>query len=180
MTETNQQPQPPAPAKPLRFRRAVPVLALAIAVVYAIGIIVSNTAIAAFVWIVLTVLLGLLSIAIGLMAGAVVVKSLFAVAAELSLLIFLTQAFCGAPARHPANNAAMTVLFTIGMLYIAYLFFTTLRDELKGVYRRRLEEHPRTWEKVVTVAAFIAFVLLFVWELYLIVAPIVRGLCVYK
>jgi hypothetical protein len=158
----------------------VPVLALAIAVLYAIGIIVSSTAFAGLVWIILTILLALLSIAIGLMAGAVVVKSLFAVAAELSLLIFLTQAFCGAPTRHPANNAAMTVLFTIGMLYIAYLFFVTLKDELKGVYDRRLAEHPHTWEKVVTIAAFIAFVLLFVWELYLIVAPIVRGLCVYK
>lgn len=178
--DTNQPSPPGPPVKPLRFRRAIPVLALAIAVLYAIGIIVSNTAIAAAVWIVLAVLLGLLSIAIGLIAGAVVVKSLFAVAAELSLLIFLTEAFCGAPARHPSNNAAMTVLFTIGMLYIAYLFFTTLRDELKGVYRRRLEEHPHTWEKVVTIAAFAAFVILFVWELYLIVAPIVRGLCVYK
>lgn len=178
--DTNQPAPPVPPVKPLRFRRAIPVLALAIAVLYAIGIIVSNTAIAAAVWIVLVILLGLLSIAIGLIAGAVVVKSLFAVAAELSLLIFLTQAFCGAPVRHPANNAAMTVLFTIGMLYIAYLFFTTLRDELKGVYRRRLEEHPHTWEKVVTIAAFVAFVILFVWELYLIVTPIVRGLCVYK
>ena len=71
--------------------KSAAIIALIISLLYLAAIITGNSAILGFMWIIIVLLFGFLMIAITMTAGVIVVKSLFAVAAELSLLIFITQ-----------------------------------------------------------------------------------------
>ncbi len=156
-------------------------IALTFSLLYLIAIAAGNAIFLSTVWIALALLLGVLVTIFSIFAGITVVKSLFVVAAELSLLIFLTQSYCATSSslRLPPNNAAMTSLFTVGILYIGFLFVQSLSDGLK-VHYKKIEGQKGAWEKWATMIAFIAFTLLFLWELYLVIDPIVAGLCIYR
>ncbi len=163
-------------------KKSAAVLALIVSLLYFAAIVTGNSVFLGIMWVILTILLSLLMIAIGIAAGVVVVKSLFVVAAELSLLIFITQSYCSAPGylRLPSNNAAMGSLFTVAILYIiGFLFAQSLWNALKERYQK-IGDRPGTWEKWVTAIAYFLFVGLFVWELYLIMSPIISGLCIYR
>ena len=123
----------------------------------------------------LTVLIGVVAV----IAGMAVIKALFVVAAELSLLIFLAQAYCTVSVHMPENDEAMRSLFTVGILYIAFLFLQSLWEILKTHYQR---VHGDGWryERTITTLAYVVFVGIFLWELYLVVSPIVTNLCVYR
>ena len=111
-------------------------------------------------------------------AGFVVIKSLFHVAAGLSLLIFLAQAYCAVPTYTMNGDNALKGLLIIGLIY-------TTTDFLKILYKG-LVEHLKTiqnikshLEKVLVVVLFLAFALLFVTAVYQVMSPIIWGLCVY-
>jgi hypothetical protein len=160
-------------------RKSLPFIAIGVSIMYALALFFGNSTLLGVTWIILGFLLTILMALMAWMAGIVVLKALFVVAAELSLLIFLTQSFCAAPMRAAQNNSAMTSLFTVGLVYIGFIFFNSLWDALKTKYSE-LKQKPRTIEWVVTVISFFLFVCLFLWELYLIINPIVASLCVYK
>jgi hypothetical protein len=157
------------------------IIALIVSVIYFFTIITGNTALLGIMWIILAVLLGFLFMALGITAGIIVIKSLFVVAAELSLLIFITQSYCSIPSfsRLPQNNAAMNSLFTIAILYIGFLFIRSLWINLKESYKK-VQNECNSWEKWITIVAFLLCIILFLWELYLVINPIVLNLCVYK
>lgn len=120
-----------------------------------------------------------LIIFIMLIAGFAVLKSLFIFAAALSLLIFLAQSFCSVTQRSAASNEAMQNLLVVGILYIIFMFLRSLWKTLKEYYKK-VENEKWSIEKIVVVSLFLTFIVWFLWEIYLVVSPIILNLCVYK
>ncbi|HVN26115.1 MAG TPA: hypothetical protein VMT99_00470 [Candidatus Paceibacterota bacterium] len=181
-TPTRPEPPPPLP-HPSRAAgfvlRYAPVATLAVSLLYAVALLIGNAGVIAFFSVVLSVLLAVLMGLIALMAGAVVLRSLFAVAAELSLLIFITQAYCMSPGRTAASQTAMSTLFTVGVIYVVVIFGRELWEALRATYGR-VSASRRSFQRVLTVAGFVFFVALFLWQLTLVMQPIIGGLCVYR
>lgn len=130
-------------------------------------------------WIFNAVLLGLLLSVIMLIAGFAVLKALFFVAAELSLLIYLAQSYCDVPNRLPAGNDSLKSLLVVGILYISVSFFRSLYETIKNNYKK-VENEKWSWEKIFTVSLYLFFTFLFVWQVYRVMEPIVLNLCIYK
>jgi len=123
--------------------------------------------------------LAVLILFIMLIAGFAVLKSLFIFAAELSLLIFLAQSFCSVTQRSAVSNEAMQNLLVAGILYIIFMFLRSLWKTLKEYYKK-VENEKWSIEKIVVVSLFLTFIVWFLWEIYLVVNPIILNLCVYK
>ncbi len=134
-----------------------------------------------FMTIATMLLLAVMLAIIVLMAEFLVLKSLFVVAAELSLLIFLAESYCNVPNRLALNNEAMKNLLLIGLLYITFLFCRSLYEALRDYYEK-IEDQPKEKQKgkVGGIALFLIFTGLFIYQIYLAVSPIVLNLCVYK
>lgn len=107
----------------------------------------------------------------------VVMKSLFFTAAEISLLIYLAQTYCTSPGRSSASDNALASLLTFGIIYIIYQFYRCLRDSLKSDYGLVKAE---VWskEKVLSITLYLSLTILFIWQIFLVLKPILLGLCV--
>lgn len=130
-------------------------------------------------WVIIGITLGVLISWIALLAGFTVLKSLFLLSAEISLLIFLAQSYCDVGAFTSRGDDALRLLIFLGVTYIGYKFFKDLRDAL----RKRLDTIPeKRWsrEKIIVVVLFLLYTLTFVWSVYLVVSPIILDLCIYK
>jgi hypothetical protein len=114
-----------------------------------------------------------------LVAGLVVVRSLFHVAAGLSLLIFLAQSYCASSGLTVTSNNALKGLMIIGLVYIASDFAKTIYFGLKENLKSVSEVKSRL-EKILIVFLFIAFAFIFVLAVYQVVDPIITSFCVYK
>lgn len=128
-------------------------------------------------WIVLGILIVFILTAIMIAAGFTVLKSLFLLSAEISLLIFLAQAYCDVGTT--TGHDALRSLIFIGLAYIGYEFFKSLQKALK----ERLESIPEkrwSWEKFLTVVLFLFFAGTFVWAIYQVSSPVILDLCIYK
>jgi membrane-bound ClpP family serine protease len=131
------------------------------------------------VWIFSSVLLGALLLFTMMSAGFAVLRSLFLVAAELSLLIFLSQSYCMVPVRSAESDNALKGLLVVGILYMAFTFFKSLYEEIKEYYKKD-PNYPKRKRGAINGILFIFFVGLFIWQIYLIVYPIISNLCIYK
>jgi len=120
-----------------------------------------------------------LIILIMLIAGFAVLKSLFLLAAELSLVIFLAQSFCATPHRSEMSNEAMQSLLVLSILYIIFLFARSLWKTLKEYYKK-VEKEKWSYEKIFTVSLFLIFIVWFLRVVYLVVEPIIRNLCIFN
>lgn len=120
---------------------------------------------------------GVLILLIMLVAGFTVLKSLFLFAAELSLLIFLAQSFCSVTQRSTASNEAMKNLLFVGLLYIIFMVSRSLCKNLKEYYKR-VENERWSIAKIFTISLFLIFIVWFSCEIYQVVNPIIRDLCV--
>ena len=96
--------------------------------------------------VILVVELALLAIVAYSLAAHAVMKSLFWVGASLSLMIYLAESYCSLPPSARTGNDALKTLITIGLIYIAIDFLSTLYKEftarsktLKQIDRK---EHP--------------------------------------
>ena len=128
-------------------------------------------------WSTLVVIFLLILVTIWMFAALATVKSLFVVAAELSLLIFLAQSYCAVPNRTAASNEALKALLIIGLIYIAATFLRSLFKTLKENYKV-MEKDKWSWEKIFTVSFYLIFTAMFIWEICLVITPIVQNLCV--
>jgi len=111
-------------------------------------------------------------------AGFVVVRSLFHVAAGLSLLIFLSDSYCAVPSYTMSGDNALKGLLMIGLVYVTVDFlkilYKGLREDLKTI-----GEVKSSAEKVITVILFVIFASVFVAAAYQVVSPIVHHFCIY-
>jgi hypothetical protein len=119
----------------------------------------------------------LIAITWGLAAHAVL-KSLFAVSVELSLILFLADEYCKTPPlAHRADNALMT-LVGVGMIYIGIKFFWTVYQEAVARSKSLKEayDNKRPW---IVLIPFALFTGIFAWQVIQVLMPIVQNLCVY-
>lgn len=112
-------------------------------------------------------------------AGFSVMKALFFIAAELSLLIFLAQSYCDLSVKPSGTKEALQSLLIIGLSYIIYNFIKSLLEVCKNRYRIIKNDKDRFF-KIVSISLFIFFAGVFVWQIFLVVRPIISDLCIYK
>ena len=112
-------------------------------------------------------------------AGFSVMKALFFIAAELSLLIFLTQSYCNLSVKPDGTKEALQSLLIIGLSYIIYNFIKSLLGACKNRYK--IIKNDRGWFfKTISISLFIFFAGVFIWQIFLVVNPIISDLCIYK
>lgn len=155
------------------------IISIAITLFFFLGTHFLGNYFTAAMWVFNMVMLGLILFVFMIIAGFAVLKSLFFVAAELSLLIFLAQSYCDVPNRLPAEDQALKSLLVIGILYIAVSFIHSLYEAIKSNYKK-VENEKWSWEKIATVSFYLIFTFLFLWQVYRVINPIILNLCVYK
>lgn len=155
--------------------------AAAIALATFVGAYLSSVSYLGFAWIVIGTLLTIVITLMAILAGFVVVKSLFLIAAELSLLIFLAQSYCNVPLRTPASDDALRSLIFLGLIYVVVAFIQSLYETLKERYKK-MNDRSGAWsfQRIIVAALFFIFAGIFLWEIYLVMQPIILGLCVYR
>lgn len=157
--------------------------ALAVPITFFLGIYLFGNYFLEGIWIAngiaLGIALGILLLLAAIIAGYTVIKSLFFVAAELSLLIFLALSYCDVPSRAVASDAALRNLLVLGFVYIGATFVWSLYRISKENYKK-VENERWSIKKMVTVALFLVLAGSYVWEVYLVVNPIILNLCIYK
>ncbi|HVO29035.1 MAG TPA: hypothetical protein VMT81_03580 [Candidatus Paceibacterota bacterium] len=140
-----------------------------------------NASLLGIAWIILGTLLTVAIALIAIRAGFVVLKSLFLIAAELSLLIFIGQSFCAAGVVHTrVNDEALKSLVFLGLAYIVVAFVQGLYAAIKEHYEKEIGSAKHSFRKAVTLGLFPVFAGIFLLEIYLVVKPIILGLCVYR
>jgi hypothetical protein len=127
-----------------------------------------------------SILLGIILLFAIIMAGFTVMKALIEVAAGLSLLIFLAQSYCSSGYTNSAGNDSLKSVLAMGLLYMSFHFFQKLYESLTDNLKKIRGKEGGRVEKTIVIALYIIFTGLFLWEIYRIIDPIVRGLCVYR
>jgi len=127
----------------------------------------------------LILVLSILFLITWVLAGMIILKSLFLVSGELSLMIFLAQSYCDVKNRTQASDGALISLFGFGLLYIGLLFIRSLYKGLIGGLKtfEKRNDGNKSWPIVILFGLSIG---LFLWQLYEVINPIVHNLCVYN
>jgi len=154
------------------------VVSLTIATAFFLGIHFGGSYFVGAIWTFTGIIFTVLVLVIIVLAGFAVLKSLFLLAAELSLIIFLAQSFCSVPQRSEASDEALQSLLFVAILYILFVFVRSLWETLKEYYKK-VENEKWSFEKIFTVSLFLIFTFWFLRAIYLVVSPIILGLCVY-
>jgi hypothetical protein len=157
--------------------------AVIISVVAAVAIFVvayvSSVSLLGAAWIVVGGLLTASVAAIAILAGVVVIKSLFLITAELSFLVFLSQAYCATPAHSAYGDDALRSLIFLGLIYIAFAFVQSLYAAIKERYTKIGTRGSWNIRTIILTAVFLIFTCLFLFEIYLVIQPIFASLCVF-
>jgi len=130
------------------------------------------------------ILFSIFCIAVWFWAGITFFRSLIVSSVSLSLVILLAKTYCDLPIAFHSANDALKSLFGFGLVYSTLLFIGSLKKELLGDKEKKgslqnLEEMyggKKPWLILFFYALFIGF---FLWQLYQIIASIIRGLCIY-
>lgn len=130
-------------------------------------------------WIINGILLAAILAIIMFFTGFIVLKSLFLIAAELSLLIFIAQNYCVSSLRTELSDGALKSLLILGLIYIVVLFFHFFHKVLKEKYKV-IEKEKWSKEKIFFVIFSLIFMTVFIVQVYLIMQPIILDLCVFK
>jgi hypothetical protein len=112
-------------------------------------------------------------------AGHAVMKSLFLVGANLTLVIFLAQSYCDVPSAARTGNDALATLIGFAILYIGYEFINSVYKEIKSRMNQFKEanNNKSPWPVVVLFALFVGLFILQVWQ---VISPIIHNLCIYQ
>jgi hypothetical protein len=135
----------------------------------------------------LFIVLAILCLITSIMAGIVVFRSLIIASVSLTFLVFLGQTYCGLPVAAQTANDALATLMGFGFFYSIGVFIVSLYKELwgdkelnkKGSFNKIKEiyEGKVPWTILVPYALFIG---IFLVDLYRVINPIIRSLCIYK
>lgn len=131
-------------------------------------------------YIILFIELGIVVLITWGLAGHTVMKTLFAVSVGLSLLIYLAQSYCDAPAtmRTVGSDAALMSLIGFGVIYVGIEFLKTLRKEITDRLKQLTEinNKKRPWLIIIPYGLFTG---IFTWQVGQVLLPIISSLCVY-
>lgn len=155
------------------------IISIVIASIFFFGYYLWGDRFTSSIWTITGIMLVVFVFLVMFIAGFAVMKALFFVAAEISLLIFLAQSYCNVPIRSAASNEALQSLLIIGLAYIVFNFCRSLLEVFKKDYKPVKNERWSS-HKIVIVSLFLFFAGVFVWQIFLVVNPIVSNLCVYK
>lgn len=114
-----------------------------------------------------------------LVAGAVVIRALFDVAVGLSLVIFLAQAYCASPVQTVDGNNALHTLIIFGLGYVAFDFVSKLYQGIRD-FRKSLNDLEGGVYRLLIMLMFLVLAVIFVWDVYAVMSPIVQGFCIYQ
>jgi len=155
------------------------VLSLGITIIFAVDSNFFNHHLWNIAWVIIPIIFAASLMTIMIRAGFTIMKSLALVAAELSLLIFLSQSYCALPKHSAAGDDALKNLLIIGFLYITFIFFRSLYGALITDFEK-IDDKKKLWQKILFIVLFLMFICWFAWEIYMVISPIVHGLCIYK
>ena len=129
--------------------------------------------------VVLWISLVLIILVTWIMAGHVVMKSLFWVGASLSLIIFLAQSYCAIPVSGQNADDALKTLLVSGMGYIIIDFFRNLYKEVTAQIKmlKQTNQEKNPWVILIPFGLFIG---IFLWQIWRVMLPILQSLCIYK
>lgn len=118
-------------------------------------------------------------------AGVAVFRSLVVASVSLSVVIFLTQSYCSLPEVSRTADDALKSLFGFGIIYSAFLFVSSLKDELFGDKEKKwslkhLTEGKNPKDRWIILVPYAVFIGLFLWQFYQVANPIINNLCIYK
>lgn len=152
---------------------------IVIAIVVFVTATVFNQYLSKIIYVVLGIELMLIALVAWIVAGHAVMKSLFWVGVKLSLIIFLAKAYCDVPGNARTGNDALKLLIGFGLLYITFDFFRALYKEVISCSKtlRQIDDSRRQWLFLVPFAIFIG---MFLWQIYQVIEPIIKNLCVYN
>ncbi len=116
-------------------------------------------------------------------AGIVVFRALFEIGASFSLMIFIAQSFCSIENVPSQNLDALKSLFWFGIAFVIVRFINELWVQLYGNKKAKPEATPGLFNDpnnippkgMVTLCAIA--IGLFLWQLYLVLGPIVQATC---
>lgn len=117
-----------------------------------------------------------------LKAGKTVFDSLVEVSGTagviISVTIFLTKSYCELPIEAQTATESLKSLYTFGLIYGTYIFGKSLYHKTKneiGIFREaNRESNPR-----LILFLYVLLVLLFLWQLYAVLNPIIHNLCIF-
>ena len=120
-------------------------------------------------------------IAIMLVAGHAVYKSVIHASVGFGVLIFLAQTYCALDTKTSDGIAALNTLWTIGFIFILYEFFNKLQEAYKA-HTQPLREDIKTkkWEPVLLMAIYSVFIVSYISLISKVLTPIVLDLCIYN
>lgn len=120
-------------------------------------------------------------IAIMLVAGHAVYKSVIHASVGFGVLIFLAQTYCALDTKTSDGIAALNTLWTIGFIFILYEFFNKLQEAYKA-HTQPLREDIKTkkWEPVLLMAIYSVFIVGYISLISKVLTPIVLDLCIYN
>lgn len=124
--------------------------------------------------------LSLLTLVVVTMAGHMVLKALFWVGTNLTLTIFLAQSYCDVPPEMRTGDDALMMLVGFALIYILIDLLSSLYREAVSKSKFLDELYGKDKMRWLILAMTVMFAGLFVWQLSLVVLPIVRNLCVYN
>lgn len=132
-----------------------------------------------FSWVLIFTFLTAFILIIYLYAGVVVIRSLFTVAAGLSLIIFIAQSYCAVP-RTESSDQALSSLIIASLLYITLSFSRTMYKEMVKHYKQ-FDDGPETTKEALFVSSvFVMSIVFFLSSIYKVMYPIITNLCIYQ
>lgn len=130
------------------------------------------------VWILSALMIGLVLVAIMLVAGFAVFRAVVKASAGFTILIFLAETYCGLESVTPEGIQALTFLWGVSLLYILFEFAREFQKVCKE-HLDTLGEDKRTWQGRLTITIFILFAAGYIAALYQVLNPIIHTLCIF-
>lgn len=140
--------------------------------------------------IVFIVIFGVFFIILWFVAGYTVFRALLVASVGLGFIIFIGQSYCELSASERTANNSLMILIGFGFIYVATQFIRSLYKELFGDKGAKEEWRQKgmipLFKEInggshhwLVLIVYGGLVCLFVWQVYNVVNPIIRGLCVY-
>ena len=111
-------------------------------------------------------------------AAFAILKPLIGISAGLTLLIFLSQTYCGLATITATGKTALLIVVLFGLIYLGYGFFNTLRKPIADI-TQLVKDNP-VWEGYLSVGLLFITGGVFIWAIGMVVVPIVLNICAFK
>jgi|SRR3989344_381088 len=97
----------------------------------------------------------------------------------ISVTIFIVQQYCALPLEKQVSTGSLVNLYAFGLIYSLYLFVSAFTKQIKRDISEFKETNNNKHSWLILVV-YLGLVLLFLWQFYAVINPIVTNLCIYK